>query len=297
MRWPHYEHIFFDCDSTLTSVEGIDVLAESTGKKFRVEILTNAAMNGDLELEDVYAKRLKAVKPTRQQVLDIRRSYKRNIVEDAARLITALQGLGHKVYVISGGLAEPVEEFGAYLGIPRERIRAVGLHYNELSGRWWEVSAGYDARYLTHEEGVLTISDGKAEIVRELLGNQRGRSILIGDGYSDLLAGKAVDLFVGYGGVTNRPRVADEAPVYINCRSLAPLLALAGGPVALRLLRTWPMHYQTLSTKAQYLIKIGVLSFNNEYLETKFRRAFTDPLQPAHQTLHPGPNGSSPGNP
>jgi phosphoserine phosphatase len=296
MRWPHYEHIFFDCDSTLTAIEGIDVLAESAGKKQRVEILTQAAMNGDRDLEDVYRKRLQAVKPTRRQVQDIRRSYKRHIVEDAARVVTALQALGHKVYVISGGLAEPVEEFGVYLGIPRERIRAVDLHYNELSGRWWEQSSFREARYLTHQEGALTVSDGKAEIVRDLLANQRGRSLLIGDGHSDLLAGQAVDLFVGYGGVVNRPIVAANAPVFINCHSLAPLLALAGGPATLRMLRTWPMYYQSLSTKAQYLIQTGVLTFNNEHLESKFRQAFIAPPRPAHQIVHPGSNGSSPGN-
>ena len=160
MRWPHYEHVFFDCDSTLTAVEGIDVLAESAGKGQRVAVLTQAAMDGQVELEDVYEKRLRAVRPTYQQVLDIRRSYKRHIVEDAARVVTALQGLGHKVYIISGGLAEPVEEFGIYLGIPRERIRAVGLTYNELSGRWWE--KGDERRYLAHQEGALTVSDGRA---------------------------------------------------------------------------------------------------------------------------------------
>ena len=201
MRWPHYEHVFFDCDSTLTAVEGIDVLAESAGKGQRVAVLTQAAMDGHVELEDVYEKRLRAVRPTHQQVLDIRRSYKRHIVEDAARVVTALQGLGHKVYIISGGLAEPVEEFGIYLGIPRERIRAVGLTYNELSGRWWEKTDEDDRRYLAHEDSALTVSDGKAQIVRELLGRQRGRSLLVGDGYSDLRAGAAVDLFVGYGGV------------------------------------------------------------------------------------------------
>ena len=40
MRWPPFEHIFFDCDSTLTAVEGIDVLAETMGKRLRVETLT-----------------------------------------------------------------------------------------------------------------------------------------------------------------------------------------------------------------------------------------------------------------
>ena len=274
MRWPHYEHIFFDCDSTLTAVEGIDVLADTVGKRRRVEVLTKAAMDGALDLEEVYAKRLRTLRPTRQQILDIRRSYKRHIVEDAAHVVTALQSLGHKVYIISGGLAEPVVEFGISLGIPRDRIRAVGITYNELSGQWWERSATDDKRYMTYTEGALTISDGKAQIVRELLGEQRGRSLLIGDGNSDLKAGRAVDLFVGYGGVVARPVVMANAPVFIHCPSLAPLLALAGGPAGLRILSTGAMHYQTLSLKAQYLIHKGVVTFNNEHLESKFRAAF-----------------------
>jgi phosphoserine phosphatase len=277
MRWPPFEHIFFDCDSTLTTVEGIDVLAETMGKRRRVEVLTQAAMDGAIDLEDVYAKRLKTLRPTRRQILDLRHSYKRNMVEDAARVVAALQALGHKVYIISGGLAEPVEEFGISLGIPRERIRAVGIAYNELSGPWWEQPSNDDKRYMTYQEGALTISDGKAQIVRELLGDQRGRSLLIGDGNSDLLAGRAVDLFVGYGGVVSRPKVRAEAPVFIECQSLAPLLAVAGGPAELRILNAWPMHYPSLSLKAQYLIHQGALIFNDEQLESKFRRAFLSP--------------------
>ncbi|MBK9049634.1 MAG: hypothetical protein IPL78_01560 [Chloroflexi bacterium] len=138
MRWPPYHHIFFDCDSTLTTVEGIDMLAEAKGKKWRVEVLTKAAMDGDLDLQEVYGKRLEAVKPTRQQIHDIRQVYKHHIVEDAAALITTLQFLGHQVYIISGGLAEPVIEFGLYLGVPRENIRAGGVAYNQLTGDWWQ---------------------------------------------------------------------------------------------------------------------------------------------------------------
>lgn len=300
MRWPHYDHVFFDCDSTLTAVEGIDVLAESTGKRWRVEVLTQAAMDGDLDLEEVYARRLRAVKPTRSQIRDIRRSYKRNAVEDAALVIAALHSLGHKVYIISGGLAEPVEEFGVYLGVPRERIRAVGITYNQLAGDWWSNPDSGQEQYLNYHEGSLTISDGKAQIVRELLGTQRGRSLLVGDGNSDLLAGEAVDLFVGYGGVVTRPRVFAQAPAFIHTRSLAPLLLLAGGPAALRQLQTGPMAYQALQTKALYLTKTGAISFTNEQLKQRFDKAFSraeynswdNPLSGdnPYQTLYSGAN-------
>lgn len=278
-RWPHFDHVFFDCDSTLSAVEGIDILAESTGQQEQVESLTNAAMNGQVDLNDVYEQRLRVVSPSRQQVRDIRRAYKKYIVEDAARVIATLHALGHHVYIISGGLAEPVTEFAVYLGIPRHRVRAVDLSYDELSGRWWDRTNAGNEQYLAYQPGALTVSNGKATIVADLLGNQRGRSLLIGDGTSDLLAGAAVDLFVGYGGVETRARVLDEAPVFLHSRSLAPVLALAGGPAALRQARTWTMAHQTLVTKTRYLLHTGALTFKDEQLEARFAGAFGLPQQ------------------
>lgn len=294
MRWPHYEHVFFDCDSTLTTIEGIDVLADYAGKKWRVEVLTRAAMDGQLDLEEVYGKRLQAVRPTREQIRSIRSAYKRNIVEDAAAVIQTLQTLGHKVYIISGGLEEPVVEFGIFLGVPKENIRAVGVNYNELSGAWWEHNtpdtAG-DIQYLTYEEGALTISDGKAQIIKALRGRQRGRALLIGDGSSDLLAAKAVDLFVGYGGIVQREQVFAEAPVCLASESLSPLLALAAGPAALRQLQAMQdkqapeaTPYESVFQKGLDLIQRGAITFNDERLKTKFTQA----VDATYQTFYSG---------
>ena len=271
MRWPHYEHIFFDCDSTLTAVEGIDILADTDEKKKEVADLTQAAMDGKLDLDDIYARRLQTINPTHDQIREIRRVYKRNTVEDAAAVINALHEQGHKVYIISGGLAEPVEEFGIYLGVPRQRIRAVNVRYDQLDGSWWQ--SDNDNHYLAYQKGALTVSDGKAQIVRELLGEQHGRSangrsLLIGDGSSDLLAGTAVDLFIGYGGVVVREQVLAQALAYIHSRSLAPLLALAAGPAALKRLNN-----QDLAQKAVQIIRNGGITFKNEPLNQKFRKA------------------------
>lgn len=282
MRWPPFQHVFFDCDSTLTTVEGIDVLARSVGKGWRVEVLTRAAMEGDLDLSDVYSRRLTAVKPTRAQVRAIRQVYKQNLVEDAREVISALQELGHSVYIISGGLADPVVEFGLYLGIPRDKIRAVGVQYDELSGHWWKNDTFSESRmkYMQHDDGALTISDGKARIMREILGNQSGRTMLVGDGVSDLLAGQNADLFVGFGGVVRRSRVLAEAPALVNSASIAPLLALASGPAGLEQLHK--TSYAELAAKAVRIIDTGAITFNNERLDTKFREAY----QAFHSRTH-----------
>jgi len=286
MRWPHYEHVFFDCDSTLTTIEGIDVLADYAGKKWRVEVLTKAAMDGALDLGDVYGKRLRAVRPTQEQIRSIRQAYKRNVVEDATTVIQTLQSLGHKVYIISGGLEEPVREFGIFLGVPKENIRAVGVDYNQLGGKWWETNLphneGNNVKYSTYEQGALSISDGKAQIVKELLGNQKGRSLLIGDGNSDLLASKAVNLFVGYGGIEKRERVFAESPIFLSTESLAPLLPIAIGPAAVRQTQNTP--HESVFQKGLDLIQEGALTFNDERLKSKFTQA----IDATYKIIHSG---------
>ena len=278
MRWPPYEHIFFDCDSTLTTVEGIDALADASGKSWRVGVLTDAAMSGNVNLEEVYAKRLRTLKPTRGQVKAIRQVYKQNVVPDAMDLMAALQFLDHQVYIISGGLAEPVHEFGRYLGVPPENIRAVGIEYDSLSGEWWysqDEQPNISERYLAYEEEPLTVSDGKAHIVNQILAGRNGRSLLIGDGVSDLLAGSAVDLFVGFGGVVERRQVREGAPVFITSPSLAPLLAIAAGPAALRQIEN--TSFRPLLKKAIDNITEGAIEFNDRQLEERFYRAWRNP--------------------
>ena len=282
MRWPPYQHIFFDCDSTLSRIEGIDILAQAAGKQQRIELLTNAAMDGNLDLEAVYGKRLRAIRPTRAQVQLIHQAYKQAITEDAQAVLDALRALGHDIYIISGGLAQPVIEFGRFLGVPAGQIRAVELHYNQLSGDWWrsDEAANWQQAYLDYEEGALTVSDGKAQIVRELLAGRSGRSLLIGDGNSDLHASREVDLFVGFGGVVARPAVKAGAPIFLSSASLAPLLHLAAGPAASR--RLVGSEHEPIFAKGANLINSGALAFNNERLEQKFHTAY--------QTVYPRSN-------
>ncbi|MGH2537746.1 MAG: HAD-IB family phosphatase [Candidatus Promineifilaceae bacterium] len=275
MRWPPYRHVFFDCDSTLTAVEGIDALAALAGRAGRVRLLTEAAMNGERELSEVYSRRLRALKPTRGQVQALRAIYKRHVVPDAKALLAALNFLGHQVYIVSGGLAEAVVEFGLFLGVPAGHIRAVGVAYNSLSGNWWRTDggpAGAADSYLSHPPQELTAGNGKAETVRQLLADSAGQALLVGDGASDLAAAAAVDLFVGFGGVVARQSVAQAAPAYIGSASLAPVLALAAGPAALERLAGTP--HAPLAGRCQALIDQGALTFNDERLGAKFERAY-----------------------
>lgn len=232
LGWPSYDLIFFDCDSTLSTIEGIDELARLKGKEGRVGLLTNKAMDGELDLSEVYGKRLRAIRPTRAQLKAVEERYWETVVEDAIDVIAALHFLGKHVFIISGGLIDAVKGFGRRLGVESSRIRAVELEYNELSGEWWryhEPQAQQTQTYLDYNAGPLTVSTGKTKIIRELAGDIPGRRMMIGDGSSDLATKELVDLFVGYGGVVTRTTVETGSDVFIRSTSLAAILPIAAG--------------------------------------------------------------------
>ncbi len=230
--WPGFDFIFFDCDSTLSAIEGIDELARQKGKFNEVKKLTDAAMDGEVHLQSVYDYRLQLLNPTRSEIKELVQSYREAVVPDAEGVISALQFLGKEVFIISGGLLAAVRPFGVGLGIPAQNIRAVDVHYNNLSGQWWDYQQDLwgqrpDVNYMNPEITPLIETQGKTQVIRELLGDHPRRAMLIGDGVSDLVARSVVDLLVGFGGVISRQRVAHEADVFIKVNSLAPVLPLA----------------------------------------------------------------------
>lgn len=274
-HWSSYDLIFFDCDSTLSSIEGIDELAKFKGKEQRVAVLTQKAMDGDLDLAEVYGKRLQAIRPTRGQLKAIEERYYETLVPDAQAVLDALRFLGKQVFIISGGLAEPVRGLGVRLGVQPENIRAVELEYNQLSGDWWryyEPSERNHQTYLDYDEGPLTISSGKPMIVHELAHGKRGRKMMIGDGASDLATRAVVDLFVGFGGVVARQKVRDEADVFVGVNSLAPILPLAAGLHGY--VKALGTPHQPVFERGLALIREAGVSIKNPDLQSAFEKAF-----------------------
>jgi phosphoserine phosphatase len=230
-RW-RFDHVFFDCDSTLSTIEGIDELARMKGKFSEVKAMTDAAMEGEIYLHTVYDRRLEMLAPSHEEIAGIDALYRRTAVRDAAATIAALRHAGKNVYIVSGGLLAAVRPFGRWLGVPHDQIRAVDIEYDALSGEWWDFQQDRwdqrpDVLYKDSVDTPLVASEGKSHVVGELLAARHGRSLLIGDGVSDLAARRVVDLFVGFTGVIERPRVAAESAVLITGASLATVVPLA----------------------------------------------------------------------
>jgi len=263
-EWRGFRSIIFDCDSTLSAIEGIDELARIGDRYDEIKTLTDAAMGGDVPLEQVYERRLEMLQPNREDIAAIADRYREAVVTDAREVIGALQAAGKQVFIVSGGLLDAVRPFGLWLSVPEDHIRAVAVRYQAASGVPVTESSAQrdDDRYLNTMASPLTQANGKSTVARELLNDTDGRSMLVGDGASDLVAAPDVNVFVGFTGVVERPRVAAEADVLVSGASLAPILGLALTAAEETTLEATP--YRDLITRSRTMIQTGELTIQKD---------------------------------
>jgi phosphoserine phosphatase len=210
---PRFDAVCFDCDSTLTRIEGIDELARRVGREAEIASLTDAAMNGTIPLEAVYAKRLELVRPNRAALAWLAERYIKEMVGGAPETIETLLRHGKAVYVVTSGLLQAVAEFARDLGLAPEHVRAVAVHL-DASGTY----QGFELN------SPLCRSDGKAIVCRGIAA-RHGNVAMVGDGATDLAARGGGAYVVGYGGVIRREAMLQEADRYISAPLLTATLA------------------------------------------------------------------------
>lgn len=206
--------VYFDCDSTLSSIEGVDELLQFVDEGLRRDIadLTNRAMNGALPLAEVYATRLDKLAPRRAQLDDVGGHYVANVVRDGAATVSALLHLGKHVGVVSGGLLVPVQRLARHLGVPLEHVHAVPVIFDEQG----------DYVDFDHSSP-LWRNGGKVPVVRSAPANHHPMAF-VGDGVTDLETQDHVARFIGFGGVVARETVRAGADHFVESPSLAGVL-------------------------------------------------------------------------
>ena len=211
-----YRSVVFDCDSTLSAIEGIDELAGA--QREAVAELTAAAMRGEVPLEQVYGSRLALIQPTRERVEALGPRYIEGLVPDALEVVNALRAATIRVRVMSGGLLPPVLAVARALGLDRSDVAAVEIRFDAQGGY-----AGFDA------SSPLARAGGKRELLAAWRAELPSPIMLVGDGATDLEAKPAAELFVAFAGFLDRPAVTSAADVVVRAQSLAPIYTLARG--------------------------------------------------------------------
>jgi phosphoserine phosphatase len=208
----NFDIICFDCDSTLSKIEGIDELAKQVGLGNELAELTNMAMNGIVPLEAVYEKRLSLIKPHQDRIKELAQLYIDEMVDGAKEVFSTLLAQGKQLHIISGGLRQAILPLAAYLGIPESHVHAVDIYFNA------------DGSYQDYEQqSPLARTGGKADIVATLKGQQS--IAVVGDGKTDMEAKQAGAFVIGFGGVVDRAIVREQADIYVADANLTAVLA------------------------------------------------------------------------
>ena len=198
--------LVFDCDSTLSAIEGVDELARVLGPELfgRVEAMTHAAMDGKIPVESVFGQRLEIIRPSKQDVAAVGQRYIDEIEPTVEALLPKLRDTGWTPVILSGGFRQAIAPLATHLGI--KLIEAVDLIF-DAEGNYCD----YDREYPT------TRSGGKPEVIAALRQElSPTRIVMVGDGVSDLETQGMVDLFVGYGGYVKRAKVQADASRFIT---------------------------------------------------------------------------------
>ena len=206
-----FDVICFDCDSTLSRIEGIDELARRVGMGEEMSKLTDLAMNGVVPLEAVYERRLSLIRPDQDSINWLADLYIAEIVEGVKEVFASLLAQDKAVHIISGGLRQAILPLAECLGLPESHVHAVDIYFNE------------DGSYRNYDlNSPLARTGGKAVVVGNL--KAQGSLVMIGDGKTDLEAKQAGAYVLGFGGVVDRAIVRESADFYTTEPSLLSVL-------------------------------------------------------------------------
>ena len=207
--------LLMDVDSTLTTTEAIDLLAEHAGVGEKVAAITERAMRGELDFGASLAERVATLGGLPVSVLD-EVAPAMTLSHGAVELIVAAKAAGLKVGVTSGG-------FEQLVGPLADRL---GLDFHHANLLETETVDGVE-RLTGRVTGTVVDRDQKA---RDLLrvadthGVDPAFTVAVGDGANDLGMFAAAGLSIAY---CAKPVTAEAADVAINFPRLDAVSAFA----------------------------------------------------------------------
>ena len=204
--------VCFDMDSTLIQAEVIDKLAELAGVGDEVKAITESAMQGEIDFNESFKRRMSLLKGLSEEVLQ-EVAENLPITKGAHRLISTLKSYGFKTAILSGGFTY----FGKYL---QKELGIDYVHANQLEIKDGVLTGGY--------LGEIVDGNKKAEYLKEIAekeGIDINQTIAVGDGANDLPMINLAGLGIAFHA---KPKVKENAQSSISSIGLDGVLYLLG---------------------------------------------------------------------
>jgi phosphoserine phosphatase len=201
----------FDVDSTVITVEGIDVLAASLGLGEVIAEYTRQAMNGNIPFEQALIERLNLIKPSYLNVQQCLSNHPLQFTPHFQELVKLLKSLNKQIFLLSGGFRLMIEPVRIALDLPVDHVHANTLLFDG-NGAY----SGFDSNEFT------CTTTGKARAIQHIIDESSdmkisiSKVVMVGDGATDLAAKPPAHLFVGYGGIAVREKVKAGADWFIT---------------------------------------------------------------------------------
>ena len=204
--------IVFDVDSTLITGEVIEMLADHTGTRERVEQITAAAMRGELDFAASLRERVAMLAGLDAAVLDeVGRALE--LTPGARTTIRTLKRLGYRCGIVSGGFTQ----------VARHLVDELELDF--VAANTLEVR---DGRLTGALVGDIVDRAGKARALERFAaesGVPMNQTVAVGDGANDIDMLTTAGLGIAFNA---KPVVADAADTALNQPFLDPVLFILG---------------------------------------------------------------------
>ncbi|PIP92455.1 MAG: phosphoserine phosphatase SerB [Bdellovibrio sp. CG12_big_fil_rev_8_21_14_0_65_39_13] len=209
--------IVFDMDSTLIQTEVIDELAELAGAGKEVRMITEAAMNGEMDFDESLKRRVALLKGLKAERMD-EIIKKLPITPGAEDFIKTVKSLGYKVALISGGFSYFADHLKEKLGLDYAFSNDLKIKDGVLTG---EI------------EGTIINAHQKALLLKVIAQQEKislEQVVAIGDGANDLPMLSTAGLGIAYHA---KDVVKKKAEQHMSHGPMTSILYFLGIPGAL----------------------------------------------------------------
>lgn len=202
-----------DMDSTMITVECIDELADFVGKKAEVSVITERAMNGELNFESALRERVALLKGLPEATLQECYDERVKMMPGAKALVTSMRDAGAHCVLVSGGFTFFTSRVREELGFHEDYSNTLIVKDGKLTGEVAEPILGKEAKLAT------------LQATCKKLGISADHVLAVGDGANDLPMLMAAGLGVAYHA---KPVVRKQANAQISHCDLRALIYAQG---------------------------------------------------------------------